>query len=474
MKNDYLRRISLAFIMTFVCATVSYAYDFEVDSIYYNITSESDYEVEVTYSRKYKGNIVIPESVTYNEITYSVTSIGDEAFQGRNITSIELPNSLVSIGVLVFEGCDGLTSIDFPDGLTSIGYQAFFGCSKLTSVTFNDGLKSIGDMAFYACERLTSIDLPDGLTYLGGGAFSDCYNLTSVNLPDSLTCIDDVVFYSCQSLTSMDVPDGVTSIGDMAFYHCSSLTSIDLPESLTSIGEEAFYSCGLTSIDLPDGLTIIGDRAFYWCSHLTSIDLPDGLTSIGDGTFYGCYGLTSIDLPDGLTSIGEEAFYKCGTNLPTLTSIDLPDGLTSIGYRAFYGCTKLTDIYSQNETPPTCYDSDVFSSSTYSDATLHVPSEALSDYKTASTWKEFYTIVGDVVTGVEDIAITQDYSIRASDGVITVSGVSGTVYVYNINGKKVAEATADGGTTGIRISHHGVYIVKVYDGKSSATQKVII
>ena len=103
-----------------------------------------------------------------------------------------------------------------------------------------------------------------------------------------------------------------------------------------------------------------------------------------------------------------------------------------------------------------------------------MPSEALSDYKTASTWKEFYTIVGDVVTGVEDIATTQDYSIRASDGVITVSGVSGTVYVYSINGKKVAEATADGGTTGIRISHHGVYIVKVYDGKSSATQKVII
>ena len=146
MKNDYLRRISLAFLMTLVCVTVSYAYDFEVDSIYYNITSESDYEVEVTYSSKYKelysGDIVIPESVTYNGIAYSVTSIGERAF---------------------YE-CEDLKSIDLPEGLTSIGKSAFYECESLTSIDLPDDLTSIGELAFGGCENLKSIDLPEGLT----------------------------------------------------------------------------------------------------------------------------------------------------------------------------------------------------------------------------------------------------------------------------------------------------------------------
>ena len=196
MKNDYLRRISLAFLMTLVCATVSYAYDFKVDGIYYNITSESDYEVEVTYRENYKesysGDIVIPESVTYNGITYSVTTIGDRAFyRCGDLTSIELPNSVMSIG----------------------------------------------ENAFYVCENLTSIDIPNSVTSIGEGAFFNCRSLTSIDIPNSVMSIGKKAFYYCESLTSIKIPNDVTSIGDRTFYYCSSLISVTIGDCCTSIGE---------------------------------------------------------------------------------------------------------------------------------------------------------------------------------------------------------------------------------------------
>ena len=97
-----------------LCATVATAHHFQVDGIYYNILSEEEKTVEVTYrgnysdsySNEYTGSVVIPESVTYNGATYSVTSIGKEAFSGCIwLRSITIPNSVTSIGEFAFHGC---------------------------------------------------------------------------------------------------------------------------------------------------------------------------------------------------------------------------------------------------------------------------------------------------------------------------------------------------------------------------------
>ena len=149
MKKNYLKKMLLSVTML-LCSVVASAYDFQVDSIYYNVTSETDLTVEVTSGENgYSGEVVIPETVSYNEKTYNVTSIGDGAFGScRGLTSIVIPNSVTSIGDGAFYRCRGLTSIVIPNSVTSIEKNAFNECFRLTSVTIPNSVTSIGDYAF--------------------------------------------------------------------------------------------------------------------------------------------------------------------------------------------------------------------------------------------------------------------------------------------------------------------------------------
>ena len=161
-----------------MAASMASAHDFEVDGIYYEITSYTKpYTVAVSYNRsiKYTGSVTIPETVLYNGKVYSVTSIGDKAFYGCNgLTSITIPNSVTSIGDEAFEGCSGLTSVTIPNSVTSIGDGAFCVCSGLTSVTIPNSVTSIGDNAFNGCWGLTSVTIPNSVTSIGDEAFKGC------------------------------------------------------------------------------------------------------------------------------------------------------------------------------------------------------------------------------------------------------------------------------------------------------------
>ena len=170
-------------VIGLLCSISVSAEDFEVDGIYYNITSSSDKTVEVTfrgnyynsYSNEYSGAVTIPESVTYNGSDYSVTSIGDCAFcDCSGLTSVEIPNSVTSIGEGAFYSCSGLTSVEIPNSVTSIGYGAFENCSGLTSVEIPNSVTSIESYAFYYCYGLTSVTLhipADKLFTISGSVF---------------------------------------------------------------------------------------------------------------------------------------------------------------------------------------------------------------------------------------------------------------------------------------------------------------
>jgi len=447
---------------------------FKVGDLYYRVTSltptatvETTYQHDLfphwTETEKPTGDVVIPNSITYNEIKFEVTAIGDRSFViCTGITSIIIPESVTSIGKGAFIACNGLTSIAIPESVALIECFAFSNCIGLTSITIPASITSIGDGAFGGCRSLfaiyvdscntsytaedgvlfnhnktkiinypprktgTSYTIPESVTSIGYGAFSCCYDLTSIIISTSVILIEEWAFQDCASLTSITIPESVTSIGNGAFFKCTSLTSftipplvtsiekatfafctglasINIPGSITSIGEEAFWSCyNLTSINIPESVTSIGDGAFMECNSLTSITIPESITSIGMALFFGCNSLTSIAIPESVTSIGAIAFMECNS----LTSIKIPELVTSIGNRAFRNCTGLTSIVTNIPNPVSVsLGYEVFlgipKGTDPNACALYVPEGSVELYENAEQWQDFMPYIG--TTNIEEI-----------------------------------------------------------------------
>ena len=240
-------------------------------------TLNNDWTATVSACDPTVTSIKIPSNVESNGQTYTVTSIGDGAFASRYITSVDIPDSVISIDSYAFASCRSLTSVDIPDSVTSIGGYAFGGCSSLTEVTIPDSVTVIDSGTFIECTDLTSVDIPDGVTSIGGNAFSECYSLTSVDIPDSVTSIGNYAFSRCSGLTSVTIPGSVTSIGGRAFWDCDSLTRITfegtVPENW-GYYYSPFYDCdAVQTVYLSDDLT--AEERAEWEKVLESA-IPEG------------------------------------------------------------------------------------------------------------------------------------------------------------------------------------------------------
>ena len=371
-------------------------YDAKVGNIYYKF-DETDRTAMVTYmlyeSRAncsaYSGHVVIPSSVRYNNVTYSVTAIDEWAFLCCGaLTSIFIPSSIKSFGSGAFEECFGLQAVYISDleawcnishsgGDSNPFYYArhiYLNGELIKNLEIPNTVKTIESNTFMNCTDLTSVTIPNSVTTIGSGAFSGCSGMTSVTIPNSISSIGNSAFIGCSGLISITIPKSVTSIGSNPFADCRSLRSISvesgntmydsrekcnaiietssnnlicgckntiIPNGVTSIGDCAFSGCsGLTSVAIPNSVTSIGRSAFSGCSGLTSVTIPNNVTSIEYSVFSGCSGMTSVIIPNNVTTINTWAFKGCSS----LTSVTIPNSVTSIGYCAFEKCKSLTSI----------------------------------------------------------------------------------------------------------------------------------
>lgn len=241
--------IKITLVIAMLSAVVaSYGYDFEYNGLKYNFTTTETGEkaVVVASNQIVSGDLIIPETVPYENEVYTVVAIGSYAFDEYNHES--------------------LTSVVIPNTVTSIGQQAFGTCYNLESVTLPNALVSIGKMAFQDCESLKSpIVIPNTVTSIGYYAFNGCRALESITIPSTLnlTSIPEALFLGCSNLKSIVIPTTVTNIGAMAFADCYCLTSIDIPDNVTTIGHSAFAHCyGLKTIHIPSNVTTIGKYVF--------------------------------------------------------------------------------------------------------------------------------------------------------------------------------------------------------------------
>ena len=363
---------------------------------------------------------VFKDCVSLNSITLgyaesNLKSVYDTAFVGCSIETATIPaaaaqavgygckESIKTVKITsgdnirseAFENCTELTNVEIPDSVVSIGDNAFSGCNRLL---YNENgnsyyLGNIGNDCAALIKvndtSITSYTINAKTKVIYGSAFNNCNSLTSITVDESNTnyASQDGILYNKDKTEFIYIPaaiqgavtiaNGVTSVRDRAFSGRSGLTSITIPGSVTSIGFGAFSNCsGLTSITISSGVTSIGHEAFYYCNNLTcitvetdnrnyasqdgilynkaktefihipaaiqgAVTIPNGVTSVGDSAFSGCSGLTSVTIPDNVRSIGKLAFNGCSQ----LVSISIGAGVNVIGGDAFEACNALNSVY---------------------------------------------------------------------------------------------------------------------------------
>lgn len=303
------------------------------------------------------GVIDIPDTVTKDNIDYTVTAIGDSAFES-------------------FPPRINVSSVFIPATVRSIGDSAFSYCNALTTVTFAEGsqLKSIGLAAFYGTEqaypRFKEIKIPDSVDTIGSGAFFYCQDLERITLPSALQTLSSVTFYGCAALSEVTFPASLKTIESSVFDGCRNLSEVKLPASLTAIQSSVFHRCSAKtvfydgSLEQWNHITADNDVLGYSCPSLVMDDYTAQFIPVEDDPDHPFPGPppktvtitkytgteSTVILPSTInswpvTKIGEAAFQ----DNTTITSVTIPASVTEIGSNAFAGCTNLTSVHYEGD-----------------------------------------------------------------------------------------------------------------------------
>ena len=404
------------------------------------------------------GDFTIPDGVT---------EVGDYAFCFTGVTSVQIPESVTSIGYRALGLCSELERIDAAEGNTSFatfdgilfdkGMNTLLFCpaAKTGTVQIPAGVTGIGDSAFLYCSS-TGVEIPDSVTWIGGSAFSGA-QIASVRIPAGVTVISNDCFSNCLSLSAVSLPETVTAIGKEAFFGCNALSSIWIPAGVTEIGSYAFgFDSGLKEIHFLGSAPALGDSAFQddkitayylanddtwtedvrqgyggevsWVPVMASGACGENLTWIldtnGTLTISGTGDMWNFASSDGGNAAvptrgtrGEQEEAPWAAYRDQIRKVVVEEGVTSIGDHAFQACESLSQVVFEGDAPEIGEGAfeGVEATVSYPEENETWTEEVLQDYGGDLSWEPYQAGLEVIASGQcgDDLTwtLTDDYTL---------------------------------------------------------------
>ena len=396
-----------------------------------------------------QGALVIPESVSYEGHDFAVTTIGNAAFMYCfYLTSLTLPNSVITIEEAAFAYCSGFTGdLVIPNSVITIEPSAFHTCYAFNGdLILGNSVATIGAWAFNSCDGLTGIlNIPSNVESIGEDAFVYC-NFTGIVVDPENPNYDSR--NDCNAIIATNTNELVTG--------CKNTV---IPNTVTAIGNNAFKGItGMTSMNIPESVETIGNNAFALCFDLTGdLVIPNSVTYIGESAFFQCEGL------DGKLILGESVSY--------------------IGDWAFRKCSHISEAVSLATTPATLGNElggMVFAE--FGIPVLTVPCGCIEAYQN-SAWYDpfglvgFYEFVEDCTAIAEVEPVVTAVYPNPTCGKVRIEAVNiQNISIFNLLGEKVFESSANGDVFEYDFSHQnaGVYLITVETAKGVETTRVTV
>ena len=448
MKNKYLTLLLLMFItIGNVQAYNLMGYSPSHHVLYFNILDSENHTLGVTYPcnggndnyyynyTKPQGDLIIPETITIGQNTWTIVEIMDHAFDDCPITSVEIPNTVTIIGERAFYNCP-ITSLELPNILTDIGAWAF-ARTQIQHLTLPESIITVGERAF-AGSQLTSLTLPEKTVQYGKYCFGNT-QLQTVVIPNGITVIPEGMFMNNSYLTNVFFPSTLTKIEREAFAYCIKLQDIHIPNSVIDIGLEGVAipnpfrgTQSVLSISVEEG-----NPVYY--SEGNCIIKRDTKTIVS--------GCKKSLIPNDIVEIGDHAFERSMEG-----TLRLPASVTTLDRSAFYYCPTINKIYSFNQNPPSMYvEHEMLHSFAHvpRNIPVYVPAGCVEAYQNAPGWNEFEYIfeIGMFTLGAEwyyeitndNGSITYQYLECAADTTINEQPIHILVRINTLYDKQKSE-----------------------------------
>lgn len=298
--------------------------------------------------------------------------IYSSAFKNSNLSSIYIPENIVSIGESVFENCSNLKTVEFAANspITTLEYSLFKNRNNLEYVKNTNNILKIESRVFEGCTNLKEFVLPDNIESVGNSIlyngnknlftkFEKGYYLGTktnpylwlVDLEDkdisTLTINKDTKYlapYSCAYTTKLKeliVPSNIEEIGHGAFYNSKALEKVTFEEGVKKIDDKAFMrSENLKQTKFTNTINTIGEAAFAYCTNIDNINIPSSIFNLSNDLFNNCLSLKNLTISNSIKYIGTGCFYLCNS----LNKVTLPKSLLELDNFSFSACYGLTEF----------------------------------------------------------------------------------------------------------------------------------